>query len=265
MKGPASSRGGTTIDGPRGRDSSEACNRASAYIDGLRGVLAKSKSWLEKAKQKLNIDIEALIDAIYRYLGDSEYYLNTGDCLTALVAVSYAEGLLDSLRYLGLVEIPWHKRDSPKRVFVAGTFDLLHPGHIALLRFASSMGKVYVVVSRDANAVRAKKRPLVFNENIRLKIISSLKYVYEARLGDPQDILKPVEKIRPDVIVLGPDQPFDEEKLADLVEARTGKRPNVVRFQARQRFADEMSSSSDVIRHICERICPVLHQPYSEL
>ena len=263
MRGPMSPRGGTT-DSSRESDSPEACRRASAYLDGLRGALTESRSQLENAKQKLNIDVEALVDAVYRYLGDSEYYLNTGDCLTALVAVSYAEGLLDSLRYLGLAEIPWHKRDSPKRVFVAGTFDLLHPGHIALLRFASNMGKVYVVVSRDVNAAKTKKRPLVFNENNRLKIISSLKYVYDARLGDPQDILKPVENIRPDIIVLGPDQPFDEEKLADLVEARTGKRPNVVRFQARQRFADDMSSSSDVIRHICESICPALHRTRSD-
>ena len=46
---------------------------------------------------------------------------------------------------------------APVRVFVNGTFDLLHPGHIALLNYARSLGN-YVIVGIDTDdRVREKK------------------------------------------------------------------------------------------------------------
>ncbi len=51
-------------------------------------------------------DVKALTGHAANYLDDGEYY-QTGQKATALASVSYAEGILDALRLLGLVEFEW--------------------------------------------------------------------------------------------------------------------------------------------------------------
>jgi len=226
------------------------CARARKYIGSLKATLERI------SKTEVARRFERLIDAATRYTRDSEYFLNEGDCETAIVAISYAEGLLDSLRYMGVTDIEWEPGPQPwKRVLVAGTFDLLHPGHIELLRYASSLGELHVIVSRDVNAERAKGRPLILNEESRLRLVSAVRYVYSARLGSRTDILEPLKDIKPDIIVLGPDQPYDEEELASKIEARLGFKPNVVRFREKTSFSDGMMSTTDIIRRICNKLC----------
>ena len=45
-----------------------------------------------------------------------------------------------------------------KKVFVNGTFDILHRGHLELLNYAKSLGDVYVGIDTD-ECVREKKGP----------------------------------------------------------------------------------------------------------
>jgi len=208
--------------------------RAYKYIAGLKETL-RSLEFKEKYPQ--------LIDAVKRYVEDAEYYLLKGDALTALASASYAEGLLDALRYLGFEDMEWRKTRE-KRVLVAGTFDILHPGHVYLLKKAAEKGdKLYVIVSRDENAVKIKNRSLVFNESCRKKLVESLKYVYKAVLGDKRDFLKKVVKIKPDILVLGPDQPFTPAELQSLLRKR-GLKTRVYKLPARISGSCPMSSTS---------------------
>ncbi|MHC1604422.1 MAG: adenylyltransferase/cytidyltransferase family protein [Candidatus Methanofastidiosia archaeon] len=92
------------------------------------------------------------------------------------------------------------------KVLVAGTFDIIHPGHIYLLSEAGKIGDVYVIVARDSNVSKIKGRNPVFNENERKLIVENLKMVKKAILGDSNGLFKKVEEIRPDIIFLGPDQ-----------------------------------------------------------
>jgi FAD synthetase len=96
-----------------------------------------------------------------------------------------------------------------KRVLVAGTFDLIHAGHIYLINEAAKLGDVYVVVATDKNReLFSGERPIIPQEQ-RLEIIQNLKNVKEARLGrSDNDTLKTVEEIKPDIILLGPDQKY---------------------------------------------------------
>jgi len=220
-----------------------ACERAEKYIEGARRAL----------EGLLGGEYSGLLDAARRYLEDARYYLEVGDCETALAAASYAEGLIDSLKYLGVVEARWPEPSELEkpRVFVAGTFDLLHPGHVDLLEYASRLGRVYAVVARDSTVERLKGRRPVLGEKSRLRLVGSVRYVYEAMLGDPRDMLAPVEKVKPHIIVLGPDQAFDEEELARSIEERLGYRPRVVRYPEKRPFEDGLASTSDIIRRIC--------------
>lgn len=239
--------------------SGEECeSRVRRYLAGLEAAL-------ESVGRRLGEGYSRLVDAARRYAEDARYYLSSGDCETALAAASYAEGLLDSLKYLGVLEPEWPRDvagDVERRVFVAGTFDILHPGHVELFRAASRYGRVYAVIARDSTVERLKGRKPVLPEDVRLELVSAIKYVYKAMLGDPVDHLASVGRVRPDVIVLGPDQPYEPESLAKTVERRFGFRPLVVKLGGKRVFSGSMKSSSDIIRKICSSsLCESLGEP----
>ena len=101
-----------------------------------------------------------------------------------------------------------------KKVLIAGTFDILHPGHIFFIKEASKLGEVYVIVSTDKNARRFKEAPPIVPENQRLEVVQNLKNVKKARLGRADnDTLKTVEEIQPDIVLLGPDQKYNLDTL----------------------------------------------------
>lgn len=99
------------------------------------------------------------------------------------------------------------------RVMASGVFDIIHTGHISYLEQARSHGDELVVVVACDNTVRRKKHEPITPEDMRVRIVGSLKPVDRAVLGKDGDILETVREIDPDVIVLGFDQHFDEIKL----------------------------------------------------
>ena len=105
-----------------------------------------------------------------------------------------------------------------KKVLIAGTFDILHPGHIYLINEAAKLGDVYVVVATDKNRELYSGEAPVIPEKQRLEIIQNIKNVKVAKLGrHDNDTLKTVEEINPDLILLGPDQKFSVEKLKNAL------------------------------------------------
>lgn len=103
-----------------------------------------------------------------------------------------------------------------RKVLVAGTFDLIHPGHIYLFNEAAKIGDVYVIVATDNNReLYSGERPII-PEQQRLEVVKNIKNVKEARLGrSDNDTLKTVEEINPDIILLGPDQKYDLNTLKE--------------------------------------------------
>ncbi len=189
--------------------------RVQAYIENVELALEKLGE-LEEPYARLT-------RLARMYAEDARYYLEKGDVFTALACIAYAEGLVDALRHLGVARIEWEplsKLLERPRVAVAGTFDILHPGHIHLLREAWKRGRVYVIVARDETVERMKGRPPVVPEEQRLAVVSAVRYVAEARLGDKKDYLKPIEEIRPHIVLLGPDQWPDEARLEEELRMR---------------------------------------------
>lgn len=226
----------------------------------LRKRVEQYISTVERALEAANRQSDGLSEQEERvlalsrmYLEDSKYYYSKDDLVTALATVSYAEGLIDALNMLGKLNVRWEK-PRRKKVLAAGTFDILHPGHLRFLEKASSLGDLYVIVSRKHNAERAKKRPIVMPDEARLALVGSLKYVKKAVLGDEEDILKNVVEISPDVIVLGPDQAVNEDKLREELARRGLRDVEVVRLA--KRFDDVWpNSSTQVIEVVAKLIC----------
>lgn len=92
------------------------------------------------------------------------------------------------------------------KVITYGTFDLLHIGHINLLRRAKELGDYLIVglSSDEFNLLKGKKAFFDFNE--RKKILESIKYVDNVIVENSweQKILD-IKKYNVDILVMGDD------------------------------------------------------------
>ena len=94
-----------------------------------------------------------------------------------------------------------------KVVFTNGCFDLLHSGHIDLLRRARGLGDALVVaINSDASVSRMKgpTRPII-PEQERAELLDGLEMVDFVALFDEDTPLEAILEIRPDVLVKGAD------------------------------------------------------------
>ena len=109
-----------------------------------------------------------------------------------------------------------------KKAMAFGSFDILHEGHKHYLQEAKGLGDyLIVVVARDSNILKFKGRKPRNNEKFRLEKVKELEFVDEAVLGDKDDILKVLEKYKPQFICLGYDQKtIHEDDLKKILEEK---------------------------------------------
>ena len=138
------------------------------------------------------------------------------------------------------------------RIVAQGTFDILHPGHLHYLEDAAAMGtELHVIIARRENVTH--KRPPIVPDRQRVEMVDGLAPVDEAHLGHTEDIFVPIERIDPDVIVLGHDQHHDEAAIADALATR-GIDCRVERASAREpQYDDELLSTGQIIDRILQR------------
>ena len=111
-----------------------------------------------------------------------------------------------------------------KPVMCAGTFDIIHPGHLYFLSEAKKYGdKLIVVVARDETSEKVKGKKPQRNERKRLEQIRMLEIVDEAVLGKQGNIFDIIEEIKPSVICLGYDQKVLKQDLDDELKKRNIK------------------------------------------
>lgn len=224
-------------------------SRVEKYIYNMERVLRDIK------RLRGGLKVEEVISLSKRYLEDSKYYLECGDLETSALCIAYAEGLVDALRILGLADFKWPSkspREKPK-VLVGGTFDILHPGHVYLLEEAAKIGRVHVIVARDSNSIKYKGKKPIVGEEQRLYMVKSLKQVYEAVLGE-EDPIDGILKVKPDVILLGPDQKMEEEYIRRELEKRGYKKVEILRLKSRSSNF-ELSSSTSIVEEVLKRYC----------
>lgn len=94
-----------------------------------------------------------------------------------------------------------------KKVWVNGTFDILHIGHIKLLEYASTLGAVRVGIDSD-DRVREKKgegRPYNNLED-RMAFMNSIKFVDSVvSFNDDVSLIDSIKEWKPDIMVIGDD------------------------------------------------------------
>ena len=112
-----------------------------------------------------------------------------------------------------------------KIVFTNGCFDIIHRGHIELLRRAKDLGDKLIVginSDRSIQAIKGRKRPIT-RENDRQFILESLRYVDEVKIFDELTPEKLIKELKPDVLVKGGDWQINEIIGADFVKERGGE------------------------------------------
>ena len=93
-------------------------------------------------------------------------------------------------------------------VIVNGTFDILHPGHIAMLNTARSLGSYLIVcidTDRRVRELKGESRP-INNQTDRKVMLQNLKCVDIVEFFDSEDeLIKLIELYKPRVMVKGSD------------------------------------------------------------
>jgi D-beta-D-heptose 7-phosphate kinase/D-beta-D-heptose 1-phosphate adenosyltransferase len=93
-----------------------------------------------------------------------------------------------------------------KKIFVNGTFDILHLGHLQLLNFAKSYGDYLIVAIDTDERVKEKKgqfRP-IHNQDERRFFLRMLKPVDQVELFSTDEELENLIKgFNPDIMIVG--------------------------------------------------------------
>lgn len=111
-------------------------------------------------------------------------------------------------------------------VFTNGCFDILHPGHVALLKRAGELGQYLLVGINSDRSVRAldkgSGRPAQ-DERARATVLSALSAVDGVVVFDEETPLRLIEAIRPDVLVKGGDYTPEQVVGKNVVEGAGGR------------------------------------------
>jgi D-beta-D-heptose 7-phosphate kinase / D-beta-D-heptose 1-phosphate adenosyltransferase len=109
--------------------------------------------------------------------------------------------------------------------FTNGCFDLLHPGHVALVTQARAQcDRLIVGLNTDASVrqLKGEGRP-VNSEMARAVVLAALETVDAVVLFGEDTPIKLIEAVKPDVLVKGADYTIDRVVGADFVKAQGGR------------------------------------------
>ena len=96
------------------------------------------------------------------------------------------------------------------KIWVNGSFDVLHIGHIRLLEFASKQGEVRVGIDTDERVKEYKGEGRPFNSlQDRMDFLLSIKYVNSVvSFGTNEELCDRIKEYEPDLMVIGDDYKY---------------------------------------------------------
>jgi len=133
----------------------------------------------------------------------------------------------DKLKSVGeLSEIAAQARAKGRTVvFTNGCFDLLHRGHVHMLREAKRQGDLLIVAMNSDSSVKAIKGPSrpIMPESDRVELIATMEMVDYVVVYDEPDPYNLIAAIKPNVLAKGGDWSPDKIIGADIVERHGGR------------------------------------------
>ncbi len=117
------------------------------------------------------------------------------------------------------------QQDKAHVVFTNGCYDILHPGHVALLEDAKKLGEVLVLALNSDDSVRrlgkGKDRPIQ-PLSVRAFMAAHLQSVDYVTAFDEDTPLEIITLLRPNILVKGGDWPVESIVGADFVQSYGG-------------------------------------------
>jgi D-beta-D-heptose 7-phosphate kinase/D-beta-D-heptose 1-phosphate adenosyltransferase len=117
------------------------------------------------------------------------------------------------------------KKNGRSVVFTNGCFDLLHRGHVHILRQAKAAGDILIVgmnSDRSVKSIKGSPRPIL-PETDRVELISAMEMVDYVVLFDEPDPYQLIAAIKPNVLAKGGDWSADKIVGSDIVERNGGR------------------------------------------
>ncbi|MCH8907019.1 MAG: adenylyltransferase/cytidyltransferase family protein, partial [Candidatus Heimdallarchaeota archaeon] len=148
--------------------------------------------------------------------------------------------------------------ENRKTVFTYGAFDILHPGHIRLLKRASKLGDKLIVGLVSDESVRELKgatRPAMSLED-RMELISAIRYVDEVYVMDSYDPVPLMKNLNINILTKGndwdiiPGQEYAARMGIKIVKLSYSKHFSTSKlFEKIASFKNDDSSVNDVPEH----------------
>lgn len=131
-------------------------------------------------------------------------------------------------------------------VFTNGCFDLVHPGHIHLLKEAREQGDFLFLGLNSDESIRRIKSPQrpILPEADRIVLLKAIRYVDGVVVFEEDTPMSLIKTLRPDVLVKGADYEKNEIVGADFVEGYGGRIHRVKLVEGR--------GTTEIIRSIQE-------------
>ena len=97
-----------------------------------------------------------------------------------------------------------------KKIWVNGSFDILHLGHIRLLEYANLFGNVRVGVDTDERIKEKKGSDRPYNTlEDRVEFLYSIKYVNSVvTFSNNDELINRIREYNPDIMVIGDDYSY---------------------------------------------------------
>ncbi len=144
------------------------------------------------------------------------------------------------------------RREGKRLVFTNGCFDVIHRGHVVLLRQASCLGDFLILGLNSDRSVRRLKgegRPFVSQED-RAEILASIRWVDGIVIFEEETPYQLIGELRPDILVKGGDYEAGDVVGRDIVEG-DGGRVVIIPFLPGY-------STSDFIRLVVQKAGPAV-------
>lgn len=213
-----SGEGGVTHLGAVAREVFDVSGAGDTVVSALAAALAAGAR-LELAAELANVAAGIVVGKVgtaAAYASEVTAALHHRDLSTAEAKVMAIEPAMDR------VEL-W-RRQGLKVGFTNGCFDLLHPGHVSLLKQAREAGDRLVVgLNSDASTSRLKgpERPIQ-TEAARAAVLASLASVDMVVIFSEDTPEGLIESLRPDILVKGADWAMDKVVGAEFVQGYGG-------------------------------------------
>lgn len=137
-----------------------------------------------------------------------------------------------------------------KKVFVSGCYDLLHSGHVEFFRQAAAYGDLYVGIGSDATIAGYKHHAPLCDEQERLFMVRSIRYVKQAYINAGSgvlDFVPTLDIVQPDILLVNSDG--DCQAKRDLCRQRGMQ---YVVLERKPHEGLQARSSTELKKELCE-------------